>query len=424
MLSSALRFLSVVSCLAAGAVVSVGCAAVDPEEEIDENPLMDDDALGVWDRNTVMTDEEMLDVSAFTAAEVDAFLARPYPKYHNNGSCLSRMTFGGKSTGTVIVDAAKKYGLNPMFLLTHLQKESSLIGNTASTCSQSRLDKAFGCGCPDYAECSPAYKGFTNQTDCAAKLTRSYLDDLATKGYTIASWRVGTGKKTLDNYTITPAARAAAVLYTYTPWVGDKDSGGNKAPFGNYLFWKVWGGYANTMGYTGPSGDPACDAGFKDICGNPHEADIEWLKAQGLTSGCDTAKGLYCPDHEVTRGPMADFLARALGLPAGPDAFVDDDGSIYEASINAIAAAGITAGCDAVKQMYCPEAAVTRGQMAEFLMKAIEQPPGTEPFVDDNGSPYEDAINAIAAAGVTSGCDAAKKLYCPDAKVTRAQMAT
>ena len=39
---------------------------------------------------------------------------------------------------------------------------------------------------------------------------------------------------------------------------------------------------------------------------------IEALVASGITSGC--AAGQYCPDAFVTRGQMAAFLARALGL--------------------------------------------------------------------------------------------------------------
>lgn len=39
---------------------------------------------------------------------------------------------------------------------------------------------------------------------------------------------------------------------------------------------------------------------------------IEALAASGVTSGCGF--GIYCPDSPVTRGQMAAFLARALGL--------------------------------------------------------------------------------------------------------------
>jgi hypothetical protein len=174
------------------------------------------------------------------------------------------------------------------------------------------------------------------------------------------------------------------------------------------------------------SGQPSatCQAVFVDICTTPHKPDIEWLHGVGWTSGCDAAKKLYCPTDAVNRGQMAAFLATALGLPPGPDAFVDDTGSAYEAAINAVAKAGITSGCDAKAKRFCPEDPVTRGQMAAFLAAGLKLPTGPDAFVDDETSPYEAAINAVAKAGITSGCDAAKKLYCPDDAVSRAQMAT
>ena len=116
----------------------------------------------------------------------------------------------------------------------------------------------------------------------------------------------------------------------------------------------------------------ACDAVFTDVCGSPYRADIEWLAGEGLTTGCDASGKLYCPDKPVSRGQMAAFLAAALSLSDGPDAFVDDDGSPYEKAIDAIAKAGITSGCDAQKKLYCPDQTVSRGQMATFLRRAID----------------------------------------------------
>jgi hypothetical protein len=39
---------------------------------------------------------------------------------------------------------------------------------------------------------------------------------------------------------------------------------------------------------------------------------IEALAKSGITGGCGS--GNYCPDNPVTRGQMAVFLAKALGL--------------------------------------------------------------------------------------------------------------
>jgi hypothetical protein len=46
--------------------------------------------------------------------------------------------------------------------------------------------------------------------------------------------------------------------------------------------------------------------------------------------------------------------------------------SIHEADINALGAAGVTSGCDTVKMFYCPVSPVTRGQMATFLYRAMQ----------------------------------------------------
>ncbi len=70
---------------------------------------------------------------------------------------------------------------------------------------------------------------------------------------------------------------------------------------------------------------------------------------------------------------MAVFLTKAFQLPASSlNAFQDDDGEAFEASINTVAAAGITAGCNVEGTNFCPQSKVTRAQMAAFLRRAIE----------------------------------------------------
>ena len=45
---------------------------------------------------------------------------------------------------------------------------------------------------------------------------------------------------------------------------------------------------------------------------------VEALAAAGITAGCSAAPPRYCPDAPVTRGQMAVFLSRALGLHFAP----------------------------------------------------------------------------------------------------------
>jgi hypothetical protein len=59
--------------------------------------------------------------------------------------------------------------------------------------------------------------------------------------------------------------------------------------------------------------DPPGTATFNDVpTSHPFFQFIEALNAAGITGGC--GNGNYCPDGPVTRGQMAVFLSKALGL--------------------------------------------------------------------------------------------------------------
>lgn len=158
---------------------------------------------------------------------------------------------------------------------------------------------------------------------------------------------------------------------------------------------------------------------FSDTAGHPFAADIEWLRQAGITGGC--GNGRFCPDAPVRRDEMASFLGRAFELPgSATDAFADDDGSIHEADINRLAASGITGGC--ATNRYCPRNAVTRGQMASFLARALGLPSAVRDyFADDDRSTHQTDINRLAESGITGGCGHGR--FCPAASVTRGQMA-
>ncbi len=166
--------------------------------------------------------------------------------------------------------------------------------------------------------------------------------------------------------------------------------------------------------------------GFRDTGASVHKPNIEKLAYAAITKGCNPPlNDLYCPDSSVTRGQMAAFLTRALSLPASStNHFTDDDGSLFEPSINALAASGITKGCGGGE--FCADRSVTRGEMAAFLDRALSLPATTPNwFVDDNDSIFEAAIDRLAASGVTAGCNPPLNTeYCPHGNVTRGQMAS
>ncbi len=169
---------------------------------------------------------------------------------------------------------------------------------------------------------------------------------------------------------------------------------------------------------------------FADDDGNVHEGHIEAIASAAITKGCNPPlNDLYCPGDPVTRGQMAAFLNRALPLPAtAQDFFVDDEGSVFEADINQLAAAGITRGCNPPDNTsFCPDDVVSRAQMAAFLVRGFDYTDdgGADLFIDDDGSIFEPDIDKLATADVTKGCNPpTNDMYCPDAPVLRDQMAS
>lgn len=170
------------------------------------------------------------------------------------------------------------------------------------------------------------------------------------------------------------------------------------------------------------------DDSFCDDRTSVFQADIEWMVAEGFTSGCNATEDRFCPNEPVTRTQLAAFLHRALVDVVVPNgeavAFTDIIDSPFRADIEWLSATGITKGCDTA--MFCPEAPVTRGQLAAFLVRAMGYSDGGngDLFRDDNDSVFEDPINKLAIAGVTSGCNPPDNdEFCPARPVTRGQMA-
>ena len=159
---------------------------------------------------------------------------------------------------------------------------------------------------------------------------------------------------------------------------------------------------------------------------------IERLYTAGITGGCTTSPLMYCPEEEVTRAQMAVFLEKGIhgaGFipPDMPPTFADTVGHWAEDWIEALKNDGITSGC--ATGLYCPDSAVTRAQMAVFLLKAkygssyTPHVVGASTGFGDVAADYWAAawIKQLAAESITGGCGGG--LYCPDNPVTRAQMA-
>ena len=160
------------------------------------------------------------------------------------------------------------------------------------------------------------------------------------------------------------------------------------------------------------------DTPFTDIGNSTFKADIEWVFAKGSRSAARPT--LFCP---TDRSPVArwrpSWSARSICRRPRTDYFTDDETSSHEDNINRVRAAGITW---AAARPSTARSRVTREQMATFLAKGFDLPAtATDYFTDDETSCHEANINKVRAAGITIGCTATT--YCPKADVTRGQMA-
>jgi hypothetical protein len=158
---------------------------------------------------------------------------------------------------------------------------------------------------------------------------------------------------------------------------------------------------------------------FVDDDDTPYEEAIEALAADEIVEGCGT--DLFCPDDAVQRGQTASLLSRAFDLPAATrDFFDDDEENVHEDAINRLARAGISRGCD--RDLYCIGQTLQRDQMASLLVRAADLPATDDDYFRDGGGTHRGAMNALAAAGVTAGCNAGGTRFCGGREVTRGEL--
>ena len=175
---------------------------------------------------------------------------------------------------------------------------------------------------------------------------------------------------------------------------------------------------------------PAATASFEDRPDGAAGAAVDCVSHFGIAQG--TSPSTYTPTAAVTREQMASFLVRAalvagLDVPAAPsDHFPDDEASVHELRVNQLFELGITTG--AGDGLFHPTDPVSRGQMASFVARLVEQAtgsplpePSTDWFADDDESLHQRRIDQLADTGIVQGV--AEGQFAPESAVTRSQMA-
>ena len=160
---------------------------------------------------------------------------------------------------------------------------------------------------------------------------------------------------------------------------------------------------------------------FSDVARSVHLPAILATTDSGVMRGC--GGGRFCPNTVVDRADMARVMQRALQVAdTDRDFFTDDDGLPAEPAINALAAAGVVNGCGDGSH-YCPDEPVTRARMATYLSRGFGLARSSRDFfTDDAGHGHEDSINRLAASGITLGCTPTR--FCVTGAVTRGQLAS
>lgn len=164
---------------------------------------------------------------------------------------------------------------------------------------------------------------------------------------------------------------------------------------------------------------------FSDVDPNAYYAqDVEWLVSQGITTGI--GPGLFGPELPVTRGQAVTFLFRYSGSPSGAPGHGFTDvgaGDFFNEPVKWAFLFGITSGI--TSNLFVPEDALTRGQMATLLYRCAGVPAGSpDPGFSDVGPSafYAAAVAWAKAVGVTTGTTATT--FSPDDTVTRGQIAS
>lgn len=169
---------------------------------------------------------------------------------------------------------------------------------------------------------------------------------------------------------------------------------------------------------------PAADAAttFKDVPNNHQfKNEIEYLVEIGAISG---KGGKFNPDKNVTRGQAAKIIAEALNMPLiNPKTPTFSDVSRkhdFYKHIETLAARGIISGSNG---RFNPNGTLKRTHMAKIIANGMDlRKQSNKSFSDvSKKSEFYPYIDKLATVGITTGCGGKK--FCPNQNVTRGQIA-
>jgi len=164
---------------------------------------------------------------------------------------------------------------------------------------------------------------------------------------------------------------------------------------------------------------------FADVSGTAFwVGPADWAKATGISTGIDGVN--FGPTGTLNRGQAVTFLWRFMGKPAATGTATFSDivsEKFYGPAVDWAASSGVTTGKPG--NLFDPEGAVTRGELATFMWRMAGEPVAPAPagFTDViPGLYYTAAVDWMAATGVTTGKPG--NLFDPAGIVSRLELVT
>jgi len=150
---------------------------------------------------------------------------------------------------------------------------------------------------------------------------------------------------------------------------------------------------------------------------------LSYLSKAGLLNKCtQTSSG--CQAKTLTREEAAAVVVIVGGLPLdSPNAYSDDDQSIYQKAINSLPYFGLQ-NCFGSPFQFQPNEQVLRDEFACLLIKAInagttESLPGSEDKYSDIGaSKWASNIKTLAANDIIPKCSSLDDKFCPTRRIS------
>ena len=150
---------------------------------------------------------------------------------------------------------------------------------------------------------------------------------------------------------------------------------------------------------------------------------LDYLSSSGVIARCDETASA-CQANILTREEAAAISIITSQIPlTSPNAYSDDDQSIYQSAINALPYYGMHV-CIDTGIGFLPKDSLGRDEFACILVKSLQVGESNElsgrvdPYTDDGGSRWDKEMHTLAANNLMPACSSLNEKVCPSRKIT------